>query len=1488
MEQNKLLFSEGTGKSKNYFIKSRNLKIQNLAFFRCAIFFSILLGSFFVFGVGKASAATYYVDNTCTNTGNGSCNGTAPDCACSTANNYSSDGPFNSLTDIKASGKAYSPGDKILLKRGQVYGGPNSTTVRPSLLYSNDGIYLTYSGDAENPIIIDAYGTGEAPVIDMRRGYPNSLWTADVNPANGQTDYKLNNKYYYSPSGTFKGVFEDNAPLARANTRAGMYPGTFWWDSVNYNIYVRPFSGDLTGKTIWIPYQTLPYAPINLTSSNHVVVRNIEGSFGAQGGLFVTGGAGVIQDDIIAQNLVLHDNYFGMYTNGSGTKVITADNVTLSRNQMSAVYADSSGATINVRNSILGPQFFSTPAFPQAGSTINLTNSISIGTPQGRNVVKDPSSLGGTVNFVNTPIFKNPQFLNAGGMGLGAVAFVTDDYIANTGWHSDVADIFATHEAKHTWFITSLLAPTQWEEVDYALSKNQKIGFHTRNHPQMSTTAISSKYGEHQKALWIQDAGTCGTGCFASFDGRYLSATRNGIQQFNLDTQDSSDACNGGGPFDLTYLGDNTHGLIACIRSYPFFTAGYPSIEPTYKGSFASGPYYISSTIIDTQTNINIASSSCLTTIGCMRINNENLFATEIMADDKTGGMLSDWSAQTSYPRIQALAENPPTILSWPYDNYSLQGIARLWAKGIKFGLSSDQYVSSSPSAIEKSLAMSYMPGAHPINPTFSSSLNFVMNTAVDGVEEAENISAWTEAYPALWAFFTHSDHDGSGTTAGKYSGQPIWETTDAQAAIFSDPQIAPFTSVDSGDWTVNTISMPVCSAKQPKCHVNAGIMIRNQSGSPLNMHEGTTTFTISGTYLGVPVSENITFTCNAEHKVIADQRYRIKYGTQYFDTISDVTVDHVPDDGLLIGLAAGRWAGSGILKPAFDAFLDRNLELGGTVTDVETFNTRNEADGAEFITNAEMQKSGTSACSITGATQTNPVVVTCSSTPPFVNGDNVVLSDVVGMTQLNGNIYKVGGLAGNNFNLLDTAGTNIDGTYYDAYDSTGTVKIAGPYRYTRKINLTQPDLSIKSTSPAIDAGIVVSGITTDSLGNPIYGPPDIGGYEFQPSFEIGTDGIDTTSGARIYGDGKFRDYEGEGEGTTADLSVTPESGTFTTYGDDEVRPLWMDITDLTWGSDYKEWKESSDTLGETNTLHTIGSLTAGNTYTLAIDGNSPAGFITGSTECTEEGSCIANQSGQITFTYTGGYSEHIFGLTGEDEEDNDEISNENNERDLNTSKIKAVSTQDSIAIKWKTDYKTRSTIRYGTDRNLKEKKKDNDKEKKHKMTLNNLLPDTKYYFRIKSEDGDDNEDKSKIHFIKTKPSNENQSSAANRNQTNTANQAAQETPASSSSFQNTNPTLCSYTVESGDTLWNIARKVYGDPTNYPLIVEKNKDKYPDIASKLSIGQELTFCENTSEKSSDNSAESRSNNTNEVATPSSDEPQTQDSGFKWWNPFSWF
>jgi len=108
----------------------------------------------------------------------------------------------------------------------------------------------------------------------------------------------------------------------------------------------------------------------------------------------------------------------------------------------------------------------------------------------------------------------------------------------------------------------------------------------------------------------------------------------------------------------------------------------------------------------------------------------------------------------------------------------------------------------------------------------------------------------------------------------------------------------------------------------------------------------------------------------------------------------------------------------------------------------------------------------------------------------------------------------------------------------------------------------------------------------------------------------------------------------------------------------------------------------------------------------------------------------------------------------------------------------------------------------------------------------------------------------------------------------------------------NASPNACSYTVQDGDTLWDIAKKVYGDATAYPLIIEKNKDKYPDINSNLAIGQELVFgCENNQSENTGNNSNINNSNQQPQAqsqSQSQSQSQTQSSTFKWWNPFTWF
>lgn len=185
-------------------------------------------------------------------------------------------------------------------------------------------------------------------------------------------------------------------------------------------------------------------------------------------------------------------------------------------------------------------------------------------------------------------------------------------------------------------------------------------------------------------------------------------------------------------------------------------------------------------------------------------------------------------------------------------------------------------------------------------------------------------------------------------------------------------------------------------------------------------------------------------------------------------------------------------------------------------------------------------------------------------------------------------------------------------------------------------------DFTLQSLSPAIDAGIDV-GLTTDYLNHAIYGAPDIGAYEYQPPEVIGTNEIDIGAGARIYQDGSFRNLS-TASGTTANLTITPQSGSFTVGN----HALWMDIVIVVWnntGIYHKSWTETSTVDGLNNTVHKVGDLAPNKYYNVKVD-NVLGANMTGN-YCTA-GLCLADNNGIITFTYTGGYSTHTFDIESE------------------------------------------------------------------------------------------------------------------------------------------------------------------------------------------------------------------------------------------------
>jgi len=85
----------------------------------------------------------------------------------------------------------------------------------------------------------------------------------------------------------------------------------------------------------------------------------------------------------------------------------------------------------------------------------------------------------------------------------------------------------------------------------------------------------------------------------------------------------------------------------------------------------------------------------------------------------------------------------------------------------------------------------------------------------------------------------------------------------------------------------------------------------------------------------------------------------------------------------------------------------------------------------------------------ISGATAANPVVITATS-HGYSNGDEVYISGVVGMTELNGKHYKVADKTTNTFELQNMLSVDVNSTGFTAYSSGGTAAavytITSPY----------------------------------------------------------------------------------------------------------------------------------------------------------------------------------------------------------------------------------------------------------------------------------------------------------------------------------------------------------------------------------------------------------------------------------------------------------
>lgn len=78
----------------------------------------------------------------------------------------------------------------------------------------------------------------------------------------------------------------------------------------------------------------------------------------------------------------------------------------------------------------------------------------------------------------------------------------------------------------------------------------------------------------------------------------------------------------------------------------------------------------------------------------------------------------------------------------------------------------------------------------------------------------------------------------------------------------------------------------------------------------------------------------------------------------------------------------------------------------------------------------------------LAGASKTDPVIIETTLAHGFIDGDEVRIIDVTGMTEINDMTYTVASATTMTFALTDAKGDDVDGTGYTTYESGGEVRL--------------------------------------------------------------------------------------------------------------------------------------------------------------------------------------------------------------------------------------------------------------------------------------------------------------------------------------------------------------------------------------------------------------------------------------------------------------
>jgi len=244
-----------------------------------------------------------------------------------------------------------------------------------------------------------------------------------------------------------------------------------------------------------------------------------------------------------------------------------------------------------------------------------------------------------------------------------------------------------------------------------------------------------------------------------------------------------------------------------------------------------------------------------------------------------------------------------------------------------------------------------------------------------------------------------------------------------------------------------------------------------------------------------------------------------------------------------------------------------RNFSVSGGIT-----GTANPNPSGGNVQNTIGLQLGKAPCLITAATKANPCVITTKYLHTFATGDSITISNVVGMTELNGNTYTVTRVSGTSFSLNST-----DSSAYTTYTSGGMARPSDSGTGSACSRGTLQSLSFRDMASNCSISGWLNSITDIKSHNGTIGFD--GGYLNTCTLDVVTEncwqavqllGCASTSILRIEdeGDGSVN-TGGMGASSTIDYSSNIECIVWATEGTRRVTNTpWLSIGGVSYCSD--------------------------------------------------------------------------------------------------------------------------------------------------------------------------------------------------------------------------------------------------------------------------------------------------------------------------------